>query len=180
MDKAELIMEAATRIFAEKGFHPATTSDISNEAGIAVGTIYNYFSSKDDILVRIFSAEAKKRQSLADKLNKQTLSLLERLDLLLRHHFAALAEDPALARVIISEKSVVRKLNPNACSPAGGMVNLIAEILRQSGRSESSVEQTAILITGMVEICMERFLDQPDFDLDIARRELINLLKNGI
>jgi AcrR family transcriptional regulator len=40
------ILDAATKVFAEKGFHPTTIKDIAREAGIADGTIYNYFENK--------------------------------------------------------------------------------------------------------------------------------------
>ncbi len=49
------ILEAATRVFAEKGFHRATTKDIARAAGIAEGTIYTYFASKADLLLGILS-----------------------------------------------------------------------------------------------------------------------------
>jgi len=39
------ILEAAASVFAAKGFHPTTIKDIAKEAGIADGTIYNYFES---------------------------------------------------------------------------------------------------------------------------------------
>lgn len=47
------ILDAAVAVFAEKGFHRATTKDIANEAGVAEGTIYNYFGSKGDLLIGI-------------------------------------------------------------------------------------------------------------------------------
>ena len=45
-----LIVDAATRVFAEKGFHRATIKDIAHAAGIADGTIYNYFANKEALL----------------------------------------------------------------------------------------------------------------------------------
>jgi len=47
------ILEAAIKVFAEKGFHRATTKDIARVAGIAEGTIYSYFASKTDLLLGI-------------------------------------------------------------------------------------------------------------------------------
>ena len=49
------ILDAATRVFAEKGFHRATIKDIARAAGIADGTIYTYFSSKTDVLLGILN-----------------------------------------------------------------------------------------------------------------------------
>lgn len=47
------IISAAARLFAEKGFHRTTTRDIAEEADISEGTLYNYFDSKDDLLLDI-------------------------------------------------------------------------------------------------------------------------------
>lgn len=49
------ILDAATRVFAEKGFHRATIKDVARKAGIADGTIYTYFSSKTDVLLAILN-----------------------------------------------------------------------------------------------------------------------------
>jgi AcrR family transcriptional regulator len=47
------ILDAATQVFAQKGFHRATIKDIARVAGIADGTIYTYFASKTDVLLGI-------------------------------------------------------------------------------------------------------------------------------
>src|SRR5712692_724256 len=47
------ILEAAARVFSEKGFHRATIRDVAQAAGIADGTIYNYFANKDALLLGI-------------------------------------------------------------------------------------------------------------------------------
>lgn len=47
------ILTAATEVFAAKGFHRAATKEIARSAGIAEGTIYNYFDSKEDLLLGI-------------------------------------------------------------------------------------------------------------------------------
>ncbi|MFL5704770.1 MAG: TetR/AcrR family transcriptional regulator [Ktedonobacteraceae bacterium] len=49
------ILDAATTVFAEKGFHRATIKDIARVAGIADGTIYTYFASKTDVLLAILN-----------------------------------------------------------------------------------------------------------------------------
>src|SRR5690348_8968215 len=49
-DRREQIIDAAMRVFAEKGFARATNRDIAREAGITTGLIYYYFKSKEDLL----------------------------------------------------------------------------------------------------------------------------------
>jgi TetR/AcrR family fatty acid metabolism transcriptional regulator len=53
-DKRERILTAAERIFARRGFFAAKVSDVAKEAGVADGTIYRYFKSKDDLMISLF------------------------------------------------------------------------------------------------------------------------------
>ena len=48
--RKDRIMDAALRIFAEKGFQNATITEISKEAGVSEATIYEYFGTKEDLL----------------------------------------------------------------------------------------------------------------------------------
>jgi len=49
------ILDAAAVVFAEKGFHRTTTKEIARTAGVSEGTIYNYFSTKSDLLIGIMT-----------------------------------------------------------------------------------------------------------------------------
>jgi AcrR family transcriptional regulator len=53
-DKRQLILEAAVRVFARKGYHTCRVGDIAEEAGVAHGLLYHYFDSKDELLQTIF------------------------------------------------------------------------------------------------------------------------------
>lgn len=53
-DKREAIIRAGVKVFAEKGFFSSKVADVAREAGIADGTVYLYFKSKDEILHSIF------------------------------------------------------------------------------------------------------------------------------
>ena len=53
-DKRRVILDAAMRVFARRGFHTCRVSDIADEAGVAYGLVYHYFSSKDQILDTLF------------------------------------------------------------------------------------------------------------------------------
>jgi TetR/AcrR family transcriptional regulator, fatty acid metabolism regulator protein len=79
-DKREAILRAATKVFARNGYFNSKVSDIAGEAGIADGTVYLYFKSKDEILHSIFDramaefiAEGKKEiAALTDPVAKLT------------------------------------------------------------------------------------------------------------
>jgi TetR/AcrR family fatty acid metabolism transcriptional regulator len=53
-DKRQLILDAAVRVFARKGYHTSRVGDIAEEAGVAHGLLYHYFDSKEELLETIF------------------------------------------------------------------------------------------------------------------------------
>src|SRR4030081_1701913 len=53
-DKRRAILDAAVRVFARQGFHTCRVADIADEAGVAYGLVYHYFSSKEQILDTLF------------------------------------------------------------------------------------------------------------------------------
>lgn len=52
-EKTKLILDTALELFAEKGFHQTSISDITRKAGISKGLLYNYFEGKDEVLKSI-------------------------------------------------------------------------------------------------------------------------------
>jgi len=59
-DKRPRILEAAVRVFAKNGFHATRVSDVARAAGVADGTIYLYFKSKDELLLSLFEDRVEK------------------------------------------------------------------------------------------------------------------------
>src|SRR6202171_1979787 len=53
-DKRNAILDAATRVFAERGLTAAPTSEISRQAGVAEGTLFTYFKTKDDLINALY------------------------------------------------------------------------------------------------------------------------------
>ena len=53
-DKRNAILDAATRLFAERGLTAAPTSEISKQAGVAEGTLFTYFGTKDDLINALY------------------------------------------------------------------------------------------------------------------------------
>src|SRR6478609_147455 len=54
VDKRRLILDAAVRVFARRGFNGCRVSDIADEANVAYGLVYHYFRSKDEVLDTLF------------------------------------------------------------------------------------------------------------------------------
>ncbi len=101
------ILDAAAVVFAEKGFHPTTIRDIAKRAGIADGTIYNYFDSKPALLMGIFERMRLSVMQEVELPDPGTLDLPTFVRAFLYHPLMALKQDNfALFRIVISEMLV--------------------------------------------------------------------------
>jgi len=70
-DKRARILRAAVKVFAKNGFYATRVSEVAKAAGVADGTIYLYFKSKDDLLVSLFEDRVEKLLSyMRDELPK--------------------------------------------------------------------------------------------------------------
>lgn len=100
MNRKEAVLKAAVKIFSEKGYSAATTSEIAKEAGVAEGTIFRYFKTKKDILtgvlievIQVFGEEMITEKLLRlikenkDKSQREVLKLIikDRLELINEH-----------------------------------------------------------------------------------------------
>lgn len=102
--KDDLIQQAAIRVFSRKGFYNARAEEIAHEAGIAVGTIYNYYESKEEILLSIFKAEFDKQLLAFHELLESDLSIPEKIGRILENHFSRLTEHGDLAQLLLQER----------------------------------------------------------------------------
>lgn len=107
--KRHRITEAAIEVFAEKGFSQARVSDVARRAGVADGTIYLYFKSKDDLLLSVFEQKMDElRAGLLDAL-KGCADPVEEIRRFARYHFEQVRSHRAAAEVLQLELRMSRK-----------------------------------------------------------------------
>jgi TetR/AcrR family transcriptional regulator, fatty acid metabolism regulator protein len=99
-DKRDAILRAAVKVFARHGYFQSQVADVARVAGVAAGTVYLYFRSKDDLLVSIFDRTMKDaidegRATLADVADPA-----ERLRRIAHLHLERLGRDRDLAVVV--------------------------------------------------------------------------------
>lgn len=98
-DKREAILRSAIKVFAGNGFFNAKVADIAREAGIADGTVYLYFKSKDDILHSIFDRAMAEFISEGKKELEPIGDPFEKLRKIAQLHLERLGSDRDLAIV---------------------------------------------------------------------------------
>jgi TetR/AcrR family fatty acid metabolism transcriptional regulator len=98
-DKHEAILRAAIRVFARSGFFNAQVADVARAAGVASGTVYLYFRSKDDLLTSIFDRAMREWIAEGRTAIEGVADPIERLRLIARLHLDRLGRDRELAVV---------------------------------------------------------------------------------
>ncbi|GAC1344484.1 MAG: TetR/AcrR family transcriptional regulator [Myxococcales bacterium] len=131
VDKRARILAAAVKVFAERGFFTATVAEIARAAGVADGTIYLYFKSKDDLLLRLFD----EKMSILLEEAKVALAAEDsspaRLRRFIQLHLAAVERNPELASVLIVElRQSAQLLKGLEKAKLSAYLDVIAEVVR--------------------------------------------------
>ena len=154
-EKRRLILDAAVRVFAHKGFHTSRVGDIANEAGVAHGLLYHYFASKDEVLETIFrenwSVLVERIRAVEDSGEPAREQLRHVAAILLR----TWRHQPDVVRVVVRE--IAR--SPEIQERIGELVKPIDSIRRiiergQAGgelRAELNPQLAAVMFYGAVD-----------------------------
>jgi AcrR family transcriptional regulator len=127
-EKRRLILDAAVRVFARKGYHSSRVGDIAGEAGVAHGLLYHYFDSKEQLLETVFrdtwSALLDAFARVAESDEPAPEQLRQVAAILLR----SWRRDPDLVRVLVREVGRSQTL-PARVDEIGSVFRAIEEIL---------------------------------------------------
>ena len=186
-DKRDLILKAATKLFARRGFFNAQVADVAREAGIAAGTVYLYFQSKDDLLISIFE------RTMHEALEASRLALagvsdpVERLRRLARLHLKRLGEDRDLAVVFQVELRQSTKFMERFSSTLlQDYLHAIRDAVADAQtaglfRSEVSPTFAAKMLYGALdEMATNWILSQRRYALATQADDVVDLFVNGM
>jgi len=102
-DKRRIILDAAIRVFARRGFNGCRVSDIADEAGVAYGLVYHYFRSKDEVLDTLFLERWNVLLEAIRETDRQDISPRDKLHQIASFIVDSYRHDPELMKVIIVE-----------------------------------------------------------------------------
>jgi len=102
--RAPQIIEAAARVFAERGFHGATTQDIADVLGIRQASLYYYFSSKEAALALVCLKGVEGFFEAAKIIAARPESARNRLSLLINSHLSPLVDRGDFVKVFLNER----------------------------------------------------------------------------
>src|SRR5919201_6544673 len=186
-DKPQAIIDAAICVFARTGYFNSRVSDIAREAGIASGTIYLYFKTKDEILVTLF------REKMAAFVSELRAEIARERDpeakirRLVRLHFEVLEASPDMAEVVQVELRQGQKFFRGASAHEGSAYfDLIGSILEEgvaAGRFEPDLPvkvATKVLFGAMDQVATSWVLGKRGYRLVDAADAVATIFLKGV
>jgi TetR/AcrR family transcriptional regulator, fatty acid metabolism regulator protein len=188
-DKRRLILDAAVRVFAHKGYHTSRVGDIAEEAGVAHGLLYHYFRSKEELLETIFRETWRDVLDAVRSVEETDESARDRLAGLAKILLRAWRRDPDLVRVLVREVTRSPEQLQQQIDEIGHAYEALERIVasgQASGefRTDIDAKIAATVFYGALEETLTGWVmgQLPDTDGDIARAEqnVADLLCDGL
>jgi len=186
-EKRDLILRAATKVFAQNGYFQSQVADVARVAGVAAGTVYLYFKSKDDLLVSIFE------RSMNDVLAEGRAAVEDitdpaaRLSKLAHLHLERLGRDKDLAVVFQVELRQSVKFKERFSETfLQDYFKLIRQAIadgQQSGafrKDISATTATKIFFGALDEMATNWVLSRRKYDLNAEADAVVDLFINGV
>ena len=190
IDKRRLILDAAIRVFARKGFHSCRVSDVADEAGVAYGLVYHYFDSKEEILDTLFVERWQLMLDAIEAIDGGEASGREKLYAIAGFIVDSYRYDPELMKVIIVE--VTRAANTFGRThlakirEAYAQISAIVANAQATGtfRDEITPDFAALAFYGLIEQVLSGWIFEPDGveeqDLEQAKGMIVDTICRGL
>jgi TetR/AcrR family fatty acid metabolism transcriptional regulator len=187
-DKRRLLLDAAVRVFARKGYHAARVGDIAEEAGVAYGLLYHYFSSKEEVLRNVFRETWRALIATIESVERGEDTPREQLRKVAEILLRSWKRDPDLVRVLVLEVTRSQLL-------AGEMDEIVAsfsviQAIVERGQADGSIRGdldarlASYVFYGAIDELLTGWVlgRLPDADEDVARAErtLVEIVAGGL
>jgi TetR/AcrR family fatty acid metabolism transcriptional regulator len=187
-NKEKDIIEAAIKVFAEKGYFKSKISKIADVAGVATGSVYVYYENKEDILLKIFEQLWGNIYQEARLIkNNNNSSPMEKLESLIDMAFGTFMENTALAIVYINEQSNLIQYSPQKFTDNyDKFLDLCEDIIRDGINKKVMAENIDVQIFrnyflgGFRNLLHHWAHDPQNFSLDRIRENVKLLTRHGI
>jgi TetR/AcrR family fatty acid metabolism transcriptional regulator len=159
-DKRALILDAAIKVFAAKGYHGSRVSDIAREADIAYGLVYHYFKNKEEILHTIFEERWGRFLALVEEIGRRDASAEDKLVSVAALILNAYRVRPDWVKVLVLEiQRSSRFAEPGQIRAVAGLFKSIARILRQGQetgelRADLDPDMACYVFVGALELVL--------------------------
>ena len=179
----DVILRAAAQVFATRGYAATTTNHIAARAGVSIGSLYEYFPSKDALLVALMEAHLGEGEAILEQAAAEATTDGDDLDRVVQRFVRAMVtlhgRNRALHRVLFEEAPLPRHVHRRLADIEGRVIATVEAFLRAHPRAtRREPALAAAVVVHAVEALTHKLVvhGSPEVDAEAYVDEMVRLV----
>ncbi len=177
-EREALILQAAEEVLMEKGYHETSIDEIASRVGIAKGTVYLHFSSKEDLVFALFEKDMEKFEQLVDSTIASELTARAKMEAILHVLYGSffskrfqllysLSNSADLRRIFVEKKGCMREI----WERISALITALLEEGKAAGEFDTTIP-TSVMVSAFFSLLSPKSYDRLMVEGQMSKEEV--------
>lgn len=177
-EREALILQAAEEVLMEKGYHETSIDEIATRVGIAKGTVYLHFASKEDLVFALFAQDLEKFQQLIDSTGASELTARAKMEAILHVLYGSffskrfqllysLSNSADLRRIFVEKKGCMREM----WEQISALITILLEEGKAAGEFDTTIP-TSVMLSAFFSLLSPKSYDRLMIEGQMSQEEV--------
>jgi TetR/AcrR family fatty acid metabolism transcriptional regulator len=177
-EREALILQAAEEVLMEKGYHETSIDEIAARVGIAKGTVYLHFASKEDLVIALFAQDLEKFQQLVGSTVASELTARAKMEAILHVLYGSffskryqllysLSNSADLRRIFVEKKGCMREM----WEQISALITILLEEGKAAGEFDTTIP-TSVMLSAFFSLLSPKSYDRLMIEGQMSQEEV--------
>ena len=177
-EREALILQAAEEVLMEKGYHETSIDEIASRVGIAKGTVYLHFASKEDLVFALFEKDLEKFEQLVDSTIASELTARAKMEAILHVLYGSffskrfqllysLSNSADLRRIFVEKKGCMREI----WERISALITTLLEEGKSAGEFDTTIP-TSVMVSAFFSLLSPKSYDRLMVEGQMSQEEV--------
>ena len=177
-ERKALILQAAEEVLMEKGYHETSIDEIAARVGIAKGTVYLHFASKEDLVIALFAQDLEKFQQLVGSTVASELTARAKMEAILHVLYGSffsrryqllysLSNSADLRRIFVEKKGCMREV----WEQISALITILLEEGKAAGEFDTTIP-TSVMLSAFFSLLSPKSYDRLMIEGQMSQEEV--------
>jgi len=177
-ERKALILQAAEEVLMEKGYHETSSDEIAARVGIAKGTVYLHFASKEDLVIALFAQDLEKFQQLVGSTVASELTARAKMEAILHVLYGSffskryqllysLSNSADLRRIFVEKKGCMREM----WEQISALITILLEEGKAAGEFDTTIP-TSVMLSAFFSLLSPKSYDRLMIEGQMSQEEV--------
>ena len=177
-ERKALILQAAEEVLMEKGYHETSIDEIAARVGIAKGTVYLHFASKEDLVIALFAQDLEKFQQLVGSTVASELTARAKMEVILHVLYGSffskryqllysLSNSADLRRIFVEKKGCMREM----WEQISALITILLEEGKAAGEFDTTIP-TSVMLSAFFSLLSPKSYDRLMIEGQMSQKEV--------